>query len=85
MNQDAGNAYADLIAESQDRKVYLLFPRIPGNQKYIHALDDAIRRCLKNQSNAQTELDAVAEQWEEITDSLGRDKQKRALRFNDGI
>ena len=46
VNQDAGDNFADLIAESQDRKVYFLFPRIPGNSNYIRSLDDAVRQCL---------------------------------------
>ena len=85
LSQDTGNAFADLIAESQDRKVYFLFPRIPGNFEYMSALDSAVKECLKQQSSARNCLNGVAEKWSEITDRLGAAQQKGALRMNTGI
>ena len=85
LSQEAGNAYSDQIAESQERKVYFLFPRIPGRFQYLAALDESVRKCLRSQSSAQKTLDRVAERWETITESFGRNEQTRELRLNHGI
>ena len=85
LSQDTGNAFADLITKSQDRKVYFLFPRIPGNFEYMNALDSAVKDCLQQQSSAKACLDNVAGKWAEITERLGSKQQQNALRMNNGI
>ncbi len=85
MSQNTGNAYADLIAESNLRPIYFMFPRIPGYTEYISTLDQAVGDCLRNQSNAKIELDKVSQSWQAITEQHGRAKQKSALRMNEGL
>jgi len=53
------------------------FPEIfiPGAAQYADALDLQVNRALAGEVTPQEALDAAAESWNEITDSLGRDQQ----------
>jgi multiple sugar transport system substrate-binding protein len=48
---------------------------IPGAAQYEDSLDLHVNKALTGQETPQEALDAVAKEWDEITDSLGRDKQ----------
>jgi multiple sugar transport system substrate-binding protein len=48
---------------------------IPGAAQYQDALDLHVNKALAGQESAQEALDAVAAEWEEITDKLGREQQ----------
>lgn len=48
---------------------------IPGAAQYEDSLDLHVNKALAGQETAQEALDAVAKEWNEITDKLGRDKQ----------
>ncbi len=53
------------------------FPEIfiPGSAQYEDSLDLHVNKALAGQETAQQALDAVATEWDQITDKLGRDKQ----------
>jgi multiple sugar transport system substrate-binding protein len=56
------------------------FPEIniPGTEQYLNALGVAINTYLTTpNADAQKTLDDVARQWNETTDTLGRDNQKK--------
>ena len=59
--------------------------RIPGAFEYFDALDTGISRALAGELTAQEALDGVAEQWNAITDRLGRDSQLRLYRESIGV
>lgn len=48
---------------------------IPGAAQYQDALDLHVNRALAGQETPQQALDAVASEWDRITDALGRDQQ----------
>lgn len=48
---------------------------IPGAAQYEDSLDLHVNKALAGQETPQEAMDAVAEEWDEITDKLGRDKQ----------
>jgi multiple sugar transport system substrate-binding protein len=48
---------------------------IPGAAQYEDTLDLHVNKALTGQETPQEALDAVAKEWEEITDNLGRDTQ----------
>lgn len=48
---------------------------IPGAAQYHDSLDLHVNKALAGQETPQEALDAVAAEWEEITDRLGRDTQ----------
>lgn len=48
---------------------------IPGAAQYEDSLDLHVNKALAGQETPQEALDAVAKEWDEITDKLGREKQ----------
>jgi multiple sugar transport system substrate-binding protein len=49
--------------------------RIPGAAEYFDALDGELAQAVAGQKTSQEALDAVAQQWNAITDRLGREQQ----------
>jgi multiple sugar transport system substrate-binding protein len=54
--------------------------RIPGAAEYFDALDTGLAQAVAGQISAKAALDAVAQQWNQITNRLGRDQQKKLYR-----
>ncbi len=81
----AADEYADLIKVINSQEVTLLFPRIPGRQRYLDALDRRIRSCLRGEMDAATALKQAAADWEAITDELGRERLIGELRKDAGL
>ena len=54
--------------------------RIPGAAEYFDALDTGLAQAVAGQVSSKDALDAVAQQWNQITDRLGRDQQKKLYR-----
>jgi ABC-type glycerol-3-phosphate transport system substrate-binding protein len=48
---------------------------IPGAAQYEDSLDLHVNKALAGQETPQVALDAVAKEWEDITNKLGRDQQ----------
>ncbi len=78
-------AFAELMGQ-ENAKVYLTgledaladgYPDIfiPGAAQYQDALDLHVNRALAEEETAQEALDAAAQEWDGITDRLGRDNQ----------
>jgi multiple sugar transport system substrate-binding protein len=70
--------YAETLREIFATSNSLTTLRIPGRHRYMSALDQAVRRVLEGAEAPGAALSAVAAQWQEITDSIGRDTQRRA-------
>ncbi|MCP4779110.1 MAG: hypothetical protein GY880_33255 [Planctomycetaceae bacterium] len=85
VSEDAAFEYADVIEQNHERGVVLMFPRIPQASRYLEVLDLAVRRVVAGEEEAQAALDRVAERWDEITDEIGRDSQRKRLRQVTGI
>jgi multiple sugar transport system substrate-binding protein len=51
--------------------------RIPGGFEYYDSLDIGVQKAIAGETSSQEALDAVAKNWEKITDRLGRDNQKK--------
>lgn len=82
---DVLDEYADVVAECHERPLVLLFPRILKQDRYLKFLDNAIREYLAtDDADAKVILQKVAEQWEELTEEIGRDVQVKALRRESG-
>jgi hypothetical protein len=73
-----------LVAELSGEKC-LLIPRIPGIDEYLAALGDAAKSAVIDRVPPQEALQAAAERWEQITDSHGREAQRRAYLKHLGI
>jgi len=55
--------------------VYLPYIRIPGTEAYWNFLDTRLAEAMTGQRTPQEALDLVAQEWEEVTDDLGREAQ----------
>lgn len=51
---------------------------IPGGWQYTQALDRAVLKVFRGEAAAEEALREAAEEWENITETLGREAQKRA-------
>ena len=63
-----------------------MFPQILQKRQYLKLLDEAIVKYLNaGQQDAKQTFKDVAQQWEALTDSLGREDQIYELRRGNGI
>ncbi|HHY47155.1 MAG TPA: extracellular solute-binding protein [Firmicutes bacterium] len=59
--------------------------RIPGAAEYFEVLDLNLSRALSKEVTPKQALDAVYQEWEKITNKLGREKQLRYYRESLGL
>jgi len=59
--------------------------RLPGYFSYTEILEIELSKALAGQVSPQKALDAVAEEWDKLTDQFGRKKQLAAYRASMGI
>jgi multiple sugar transport system substrate-binding protein len=50
---------------------------IPGSAEYLDALDIAVTRAVSGDADPQAALDRAANEWNEISETLGRDRQRQ--------
>lgn len=81
----AAEQYATSISDALNRTSYLFALRIPGHERYLAALDDAVRQSVSGQESAADALSAAADTWRSITAELGVDAQRRAYRLSLGL
>ncbi len=67
--------YLEIVMENLNH----LFPdvNIPGSGEYLDTLDIAITSALSGSTKAKAALDTAAKEWDKISETLGRDKQKK--------
>ncbi|EGV33158.1 extracellular solute-binding protein family 1 [Thiorhodococcus drewsii AZ1] len=59
--------------------------RLPGYRAYIAALEDQLDRVMAGEISPEAGLAAAAEDWESLTDRLGRQAQRRYYRQAMGL
>jgi multiple sugar transport system substrate-binding protein len=84
-NEEETKSYAEAAEQSLSRGVWMFSPRIPGRERYLAALDDAVRKALAKELSARNALTQAAEKWDAITEDLGREKQLAAYRRSLGL
>jgi multiple sugar transport system substrate-binding protein len=74
--------YGEAFVHVQSETVAKGMPdlQIPGSNEYLTALDRQIDAALAGQKSPKEALDAAAEEWDAISDKLGRDAQTTAWR-----
>jgi hypothetical protein len=85
IEESAALQYAEAIQKSMSQEESLTVLRIPGRQRYLAALDRAVRKVIAGESQSQAALDEVAETWRQITDELGLESQRKAYRRDLGL
>ncbi len=82
---EAVRQYADSVRDALSRQDHLSVPRIPGYDRYLAALDDAVAAAVSGQSSSADALAKAAEAWTQITDQFGLDAQRKAYRSSLGL
>lgn len=70
--------FAKAMRANQQSVQALPLLRIPGQERYLAVLDEAVRRVIQGESTATESLEAAAEQWKEITETQGLAAQQAA-------
>jgi multiple sugar transport system substrate-binding protein len=73
----AAAKYAELSAKTLHSEQWLGF-NIPGREEYLDALDRAVQSAVRGELSPTDALNKAAEQWREITEKKGVDKQRSA-------
>ena len=81
----AARQYGETVALGQSSSSWLITLRIPGQHRYMDALDEAVLRVITDGAAPADELSQVGERWKAITDEYGKDAQKRAYSRDLGL
>ncbi len=73
--QEEAQQYLDSIRDSYNHPNRIVDLRIPGQGQYFEAAEAAWTRAITGEVSAQQALDDAATRWNEITDTLGRERQ----------
>ncbi len=84
-DQQAAAQYATAIRDGFSRQAYLFALRIPGEEKYLAALDAAVHQAVRGEKSAADALSTAAGEWSQITAELGLDAQRAAYRASVGL
>ena len=77
--------FTDALVTNQRQSDVLMMPRVPAQDRYVSALDQAVRASVLGHVEPTTALRQVAEQWAQLTDELGRDAQRTAYEASLGL
>lgn len=58
---------------------------LPGADDYYQALDQAVGKAIAGELSAAAAMNQAAQAWDAITESIGRDQQKRAWKMARGL
>ncbi len=85
MSEQTAKEYAKDLMKTFESSDYLSSLPIPGREEYLSVLDDAVRSAVRGDQSAIEALIATAGRWREISERLGVEKQKTALRRSLGL
>ncbi|MEA3497716.1 MAG: extracellular solute-binding protein [Campylobacterota bacterium] len=74
-SKNSAKEYLNTISESLNNKNVMVDIRIPGASRYYEQVSKYIDLALRGKMEPKEALDNAALKWDEITDSLDRDKQ----------
>jgi ABC-type glycerol-3-phosphate transport system substrate-binding protein len=85
MRPTAARSYARTLQASLTQRPVMLAPRLPGADRYLAALDRAVRAAVSGEHPPRAALKAAADEWRQITRELGLASQKRAYHASLGL
>ncbi len=85
LSEKTAKEYAKDLAATFESSDCLSALPIPGRDEYLSALDDAVRSAVSGDQPAIEALIAAAGRWREISERLGVERQKTALRRSLGL
>jgi len=77
--------YAAAMQASQQSPDAIMVPRIPGETRYLEALDLAIRQSRAGDTPPAAALQQAAGEWSRITGELGKEAQRNAYAESLGL
>ena len=78
-------SWAEVLRQSHEQPLIMTFPKIARSGEYQAILDQGIRKCLLEKQSAEESLAQIAQQWEALTNSIGRRKQIDLLKRNESF
>jgi ABC-type glycerol-3-phosphate transport system substrate-binding protein len=78
-------SWAEVLGQAQEQPLIMIFPKIAQSSDYLNLLDQGIRKCLLEDLPAKAALAEISEQWESLTESIGRQKQLNLLERNESF
>ncbi len=85
VEEPAALQYAESVKQALSREETLMALRIPGRDRYLAALNAAVRQAVAGEASSQEALDRAAEEWGKITAELGVDAQRAAYHRDLGL
>jgi ABC-type glycerol-3-phosphate transport system substrate-binding protein len=83
--REASDRYAEVVRTTQTRPTFMFCPRIPGWQRYLAALDQAVQEACAGTKTSAAALAGAADAWTAITQELGIEAQKSAYTRSLGL
>ena len=77
--------FATAVRDALSEQASLAVPRIPGQNRYMAALDEAVAAALAGSTTPEAALQEAAARWQSITAELGLDAQRKAYRNSLGL
>ncbi|MEM8866047.1 MAG: hypothetical protein AAGF31_10940 [Planctomycetota bacterium] len=84
-SQRLGKQFAQAHAQSLQAKRAFTIPRLVRIDDYLTALGDAVRQVGSGDISPEQALQNLIAEWEQLTDTVGRQEQLRAYRRHLGI
>jgi multiple sugar transport system substrate-binding protein len=81
----AAEQYAQVVQQTLSRQEWLGGLNIPGRDRYVAALDEAVRRAVAGKQTPEESLRAAAAEWRKITAALGAASQRAAYQRSLGL
>ncbi len=85
VGRGAAAQYAKATEAALGRRHWVTALRIPGRERYLAALDQAVHAAVRGEASPQEALDTAAASWRATTDALGADAQRTAYRRSLGL
>ncbi len=84
-DSQAAAEFATAVRDALSEQASLAVPRIPGQDRYMAALDEAVAAALAGSTTPEAALQEAAARWQSITAELGLDAQRKAYRNSLGL
>ncbi len=82
---EASDQYAKVVSATQSLPIHLFALRIPGRQRYLAALDQAVVAARAGEKSPADALTEAAAAWSAITQELGIESQREAYTRSLGL
>jgi multiple sugar transport system substrate-binding protein len=84
-DRSVGTQFTNVVEQLEGSPLVLISPRLPGRARYLEALRGGVKRAVIGESSPEEALTEAAIAWDTITEELGPEKQRSALRQSAGI